>query len=329
MKNSRLSLCLSLGLLLLGATVGHAQDVDGAKDHPLVGRYDGSTAVYYKQSDFDEAALLQAPHDYYALFQKGEQKDRSGVDWLKLEGRVTQVRYQGPDGRSSLEVYKNFEAALTQKGFKTQYACADSKCLLGTLKDNYLLGQQVDPTNGNSGAYNDHVRYMLTKLESSDEGTTYAAILVSEAGPQITTFVQVVDTKAMEGDKIAVTSSDDMKAAIDAKGSVDIYGILFDFDQDSLKPESKETLDQIALLMKGDEKLKLEIVGHTDNKGTADYNLDLSKRRAANVVAALVTDYKIGADRLSASGAGATKPVDSNDSDEGRAKNRRVELVAR
>jgi outer membrane protein OmpA-like peptidoglycan-associated protein len=328
MKKSRLSLCISFGLLLFGAAAGFAQDVDGAKDHPLVGRYDGSAAVYYKQSDFDEAALLQAPHDYYALFQKGEQADRSGDDWLKLEGSVTQIRYQGPDGRSSLEVYKNFEAALSKKGFKTQYACADSKCLLGTLKDNYLLGQQVDPTNGNSGAYADHARYMLAKFEN-DQGTTYAAILVSEAGPLITTFVQVVETKAMEGEKVAVTSSDDMRAAIDAKGSIDIYGILFDFDQDSLKPESKETLDQIALLMKGDDKLKLEIVGHTDNKGTADYNLDLSKRRAANVVAALVADYNIAGDRLSASGAGATKPVDSNDSDEGRAKNRRVELVAK
>ena len=328
MKKSRLSFCISFGLLLLSIAPSFAQDVDGAKDHPLVGRYDGSTAVYYKQSDFDEAALLQAPHDYYALFQKGEQKDRSGDDWLKLEGSVTQIRYQGPDGRSSLEVYKNFEAALAEKGFKTQYACADSKCLLGTLKDNYLLGQQVDPTNGNSGAYNDHARYMLSKLENG-EGTTYAAILVSEAGPQITTFVQVVETKSMEGDKIAVVSSDDMRKAINAKGSIDIYGILFDFDKDSLKPESKETLDQIAELMKGDDKLNLEIVGHTDNKGTADYNLDLSKRRAANVVAALVTDYKIDADRLSASGAGATKPVDTNDTDDGRAKNRRVELIAK
>lgn len=328
MNKSRLSLCISFGLLIVSAASGFAQDVAGAKDHPLVGRYDGATVVFYKESDFDEAALLQAPHDYYALFQKGQQTDRSGDDWLKLEGRVTQIRYQGPDGRSSLEVYRNFEAALAKNGFKTQYECADSKCLLGTLKDNYLLGQQVDPTNGNSGAYNDHARYMLAKLEGG-EGTTYAAILVSEAGPQITTFVQVVETKSMEGDKVAAVSSDDMRAAIDAKGRIDIYGILFDFDKDSLKPESKETLDQIALLMKGDDKLKLEIVGHTDNKGTADYNLDLSKRRAANVVAALVTDYKIGADRLSASGAGATKPVDTNDSDEGRAKNRRVELIAK
>jgi len=328
MNRSRLSLCLSFGLLLLGAGAGFAQDVAGAKDHPLVGRYDGATATYYRQSDFDEAALLQAPHDYYALFSRNAQKDRSGDDWLKLEGRVTQIRYQGPDGRSSLEIYRNFQAALSAKGFKTIYECADSKCLTGTLVDNYLLGQQVDPSNGNSGAYSDHARYMLAKTDG-DQGATYAAILVSEAGPQITTFVQVVDTKGMDNGKIAVTSSDDMSAAIKAKGSVDIYGILFDFDKDNLKAESKETLDQIALLMKNDSKLKLEIVGHTDSRGTADYNLDLSKRRATNVVAALVSDYKIAADRLTASGAGDTKPVDTNDSDEGRAKNRRVELVAK
>jgi OOP family OmpA-OmpF porin len=328
MNRLRLSLCLSFGFLLFGAGTGFAQDIAGAKDHPLVGRYDGSTAVYYKQSDFDETALLQAQHDYYALFQKNAQKDRSGDDWLRLEGRVTQIRYQGPEGRSSLEVYRNFETALSAKGFKTLYECADAKCLTGTLVDNYLLGQQVDPTNGNSGAHSDHVRYMLAKTDG-DQGATYAAILVSEAGPLITTFVQVVDTKPMEGKKIAVKSSEDMSAAIKAKGSVDIYGILFDFDKDNLKPESKETLDQIALLMKGDGKLKLEIVGHTDSRGRKNYNLDLSKRRAANVVAALVSDYRIAADRLTASGAGDTKPVDTNDSDEGRAKNRRVELVAK
>ena len=81
--------------------------------------------------------------------------------------------------------------------------------------------------------------------------------------------------------------------------------------------------------MKQDAELKLQIIGHTDNKGTDEYNLDLSKRRAARVVEALVTDYGISSDRLSSSGAGATSPVASNDDEEGRAKNRRVELLAK
>lgn len=324
----RMSAYIVLSALVFSTVPAFAEDVEGAKDHPLVGRYEGATAVFYKESDFDEAALLQAPHDYVALLDRNATKDRSGADWLKLEGRVTQIRYDGPGGRSSLEIMRNFQSSLKKEGFEPIFSCADADCLTGKLRDNYLLGQQVDPTNGNSGAYQDHARYILAKL-GKDQGETYAAILVSESGSLITTFVQVVETKPMEGEKIAVPTSADMQAAIEDKGSVDIYGILFDFDQDSLKPESKETLDQIALMMEKNPKLKLEIVGHTDNRGTGEYNMDLSRRRAANVVEALVTEYKISDDRLTSSGAGATTPVASNATDEGRAKNRRVELVAK
>jgi OOP family OmpA-OmpF porin len=84
--------------------------------------------------------------------------------------------------------------------------------------------------------------------------------------------------------------------------------------------------DEIAKLLQ--EKPELKIVGHTDNKGTPEYNLDLSSRRAANVVVALTGSYGIAADRLTSEGAGLTQPIASNDTEEGRAKNRRVELVA-
>jgi OmpA family len=103
---------------------------------------------------------------------------------------------------------------------------------------------------------------------------------------------------------------------------------LFDFDKDVIKPESKPTLDEIAALLNGKPDLKVKIVGHTDNQGMADYNLNLSKRRAASVVAALTGPYGIAADLLTSEGMGASQPVDTNDTDAGRAKNRRVELVA-
>jgi len=119
-----------------------------------------------------------------------------------------------------------------------------------------------------------------------------------------------------------------MDTAITGKGSVAIYGILFDFDKDVIKPESKPQLDEIASLLTSKPDLKLKIVGHTDNQGAADYNLSVSQRRAANVVAALTGVYGIAADQLSSEGAGMTQPVAPNDSEEGRANNRRVELVA-
>ncbi len=75
--------------------------------------------------------------------------------------------------------------------------------------------------------------------------------------------------------------------------------------------------------------LRLEIVGHTDNRGTAEYNLKLSSERAKSVITALTQRYAIAAGRLTASGAGLTMPVAPNDTEDGRAKNRRVELIAK
>jgi outer membrane protein OmpA-like peptidoglycan-associated protein len=111
------------------------------------------------------------------------------------------------------------------------------------------------------------------------------------------------------------------------KKKVDIYGIYFDFASDRLKPESTPVLDEIAGVLKDNPDWKLTVNGHTDNVGGDAYNLDLSKRRAAAVKQALVTRYHVAPDRLSTDGFGATRPVDTNDTLAGRARNRRVELT--
>lgn len=332
---------------LLGGAA-FAEDVEGSADHPLVGRYDGATIVFYKVADFDEAALLTAPHDYNALLERNATDDRSGDDWLKLEGRVTRIRYAIPEGRSSLEVIRNYESALAAKGFTTLFSCADKKCLTGVLLDPYLIGQQVDPDNGDTALYSDHARYLLAVMDPSSGGASsqgpgsqgpgsaatsgggpvYVAILVGEDGPQVTAFVEVVETKPMDTGKIAVIDARQMAQSISAGQSINIYGLVFDFDSATLKPDSRTTLDEIAKLLSDQPNLHLVVVGHTDNQGSPDYNMDLSERRAQSVVAALTTTYGIAPERLSASGAGLTAPIASNDTEEGRAKNRRVELVA-
>jgi outer membrane protein OmpA-like peptidoglycan-associated protein len=105
------------------------------------------------------------------------------------------------------------------------------------------------------------------------------------------------------------------------------YGIYFDFNKDTIKPESEAVLKEIVQAMTDNPGWKLTVEGHTDNIGGDAYNLDLSKRRAAAVKQALVARYHIAADRLSTDGFGASRPVDSNDTLEGRARNRRVELT--
>ena len=111
-----------------------------------------------------------------------------------------------------------------------------------------------------------------------------------------------------------------------AREPVEVYGIYFDFNSDKIKPESKAVLTEIARVMKLHPDWKLSVSGHTDNVGGAAPNLSLSQRRAAAVKSALVTQYGVQADRLSTAGYGLSQPVATNDTLEGRARNRRVEL---
>jgi len=104
-------------------------------------------------------------------------------------------------------------------------------------------------------------------------------------------------------------------------------GILFDTDSDRIKPESAPVVKMIAKGLEANPALKLLIEGHTDSTGDAGHNLDLSKRRAEALKSVLAAQFKIDASRLSTAGLGATKPVDTNDTPQGRAQNRRVELV--
>ncbi|MDX8493016.1 OmpA family protein [Mesorhizobium sp. VK22B] len=313
----------------LGTTAAvRAADVEGSSDHSLVGRYAGSEIVGYTVTEFDEANVVEAPFSPTST--------NGGTGFKTLEGRVTLVYYTLPQGRSTLEVLRNYEEGLKSKGFSTVFTCAtkNGSCFeSGQPEGGYLLGQAVGDPLTIPKLADDYVhnwfqeggRYFLARLDRP-EGAVYAALYLGESSSGNVAVVRVVETKAMETGKIDFPDASQMQQTLADAGKIALYGILFDLDKDALKPESKPTLDEIAKLLTSKPDLKLKIVGHTDNQGGADYNLDLSRRRAASVVAALVSQYGIAADRLTADGAGMTQPVASNDTEDGRAKNRRVEL---
>ena len=122
-------------------------------------------------------------------------------------------------------------------------------------------------------------------------------------------------------------SAPDFSKTLFSSGRYVTHGILFDTDSDRIKPESAPVLKMIAKALETNAALKLLIEGHTDSVGAADHNLDLSKRRAEAVKAVLASQFGVDAARLTTAGLGATKPVDSNDTPQGRAQNRRVEFV--
>jgi outer membrane protein OmpA-like peptidoglycan-associated protein len=118
-----------------------------------------------------------------------------------------------------------------------------------------------------------------------------------------------------------------LERALANAGRADIYSIYFSFNSDSLREESEPTLREISDIMRRHPDWKLSVAGHTDGIGGDAPNLDLSKRRAASVREALVTRFGVGANRLATDGYGKSRPVDTNETEEGRARNRRVELI--
>ncbi|MBI5896649.1 MAG: OmpA family protein, partial [Desulfobacterales bacterium] len=135
----------------------------------------------------------------------------------------------------------------------------------------------------------------------------------------------IVEKEIMKQEVVA--NAEAMGNDIHATGHVSIYGIYFDTGKSEIKPESDAALQEIANLLKNDAALKVYVVGHTDNVGSFDSNLRLSKDRADAVTNALVGKYGIAAERLKSHGVASLAPVVSNDTEDGKAKNRRVELV--
>lgn len=302
-----------LALSISGAAT--AKDIKGSKDHPLVSRYEGAAITRYKQDKFDEYTLVT-----------GKFNGREMGDHQKLEGKITSIVYEIDKSRTTLEVYKNYEAALTGAGFEILYSCSDKEC--GGYDFSYGIH------GGILGGSPDRQRYLAAKL-SSPEGTAYVSLYIKKAyeigGPMKDTVyasLQVVEAAAMETDKVKV-DADAIGKGLDSEGHIAIYGIYFDSGSDKLKPESDEALGEIAKLMKARPDLGLLVVGHTDNQGKLDYNMDLSNRRAAAVAKALTEKHGVEAARLTPAGVGFLAPVASNRGDAGRALNRRVELVER
>jgi OOP family OmpA-OmpF porin len=294
-----LSNAMFLGFLLSIASLP-AQVL--AKDHPLIKPYPGSRGGITAEREFDEYELITGPI-----------KDGKLTQSQHLEGKVTELQYSIPDGRTVLEVYRNYEAALKQAGFEVLFACKGAECGSGRAQVKGLETILV---------WGEMPRVLSAKL-SRPEGDAYVALHIPNTSKVI---LNIVEVKPMETGMVAVNAAA-LASDIGKAGHVAVYGIYFDTGKADIKPESEPVLQEIAKLLKEDAALKLHVVGHTDNVGALAMNLELSKRRAAAVMQALTSQHGVAAARLNAEGVGPLAPVASNDSEGGRAKNRRVELV--
>ena len=307
-------------------------DVPGAQDHPLIKRFAGSWLVGYRSSDWEQISL---PIGMSVA-------DKKMKEVVTLEGKVTRLVYLAPRGKSPLEVYRNYEQALQAAGFKRRFACEkDCADLFFAWRDTLDVVNgftwakgSITTTTGSSysmyGAIGSEEGRFLYGTIARGGAEVHVLLYTSVAENRTTdiagTTLIIVEPKAMQTGQVTVDAKA-MQTGLQADGKIALYGIYFDTGKAELKPESKPQLEQMAKLLQAQSALKVYIVGHTDNQGVLDANLTLSQQRAQAVAAALAGSYRIDPKRLVAKGVANLAPVASNTADDGRARNRRVELV--
>lgn len=205
---------------------------------------------------------------------------------------------------------KEVEGDFTQIEYKFPSTASKAQVVRNMNTAIRAAGYTMVYDSGQYGDFTGHMGKTWIQIEIGGGGDIRETIVV-----EIQLTQDVVANAAALGGSLA------------SSGHTVVNGIQFDTGKADVKPESTSALDEVAKLLKDDPKLKLYVVGHTDNVGVLASNMDLSKRRAAAVVQLLVTKYAIAADRLSPFGAGPYAPLVSNDSEDGRTTNRRVELV--
>ena len=211
-----------------------------------------------------------------------------------IEGRTIKIHYylkRDVPATSMLQIIRNLQNAARAAG-----------------------GEVMDDSRGDNW-YN-------TTLRLKKDGKEVWVLIEAGTGDYSQT---VVEKQAMAQD--VTMDAAGMASRIADTGSVAIYGINFDTASSVIKPDSKPAIDEIAKLLTNNPALKVGIVGHTDMVGDATSNMRLSQARAQSVITDLVSRHGIAAARLVAFGAGPWAPLASNKTDDGRAKNRRVELV--
>jgi OOP family OmpA-OmpF porin len=296
-----------------------AADLRGSSDHPLVPRYEGSEIISSTLQAFTTYSVFIAPIKAPSGSATHPAATRT------VSGQGTRIVYRAPEQRSPVEVMRNYEQALKSAGFEGLFACAGAEC--GGRRFNQAL-----VTDSRLAGYFQDQHYVAAKLGRPQGDVYVAAYVVKNDGGgkenRNRAFVQldVIESKPMES-KMVVLAASEMQRDMTALGRVALYGVMFDTDRDSMRLDSKPQMDEIAKLLKTSPRQRVLIVGHTDAQGTLEHNQDLSVRRARSIAEALAREHGIERSRLIPVGVGMAAPVGSNRTEDGRAKNRRVELV--
>lgn len=302
-------------------------DRPGGADHPLLSRYQGSILYTYGEDPLGTTEMVA---------------DEKGKPVLrKIEGRVSNRLYWGPKARSPLEVFRNYRHALESAGFQTMYACETRQCesndvqrMIDDLPRTAAWKNRDAHVDSTFNSGNQPGFHYISARKVGPAGPTYVMVALvggSTDAPvfgRVRQFVSIVEPAKTELGKVKVDAKA-IEGGLKRDGKIALYGVTFDTNKAELRKESDVQLAEMANVLKAMPSLKVFIVGHTDNQGDLQANTVLSQKRAESVVAALHSRHGVAPARLIGRGVANLAPVASNDTEQGRAQNRRVEMVVR
>lgn len=307
------------------ATAASAQqDKEGSSDHPLLSRYPGFTISSYSSVEFDKAGIFVGP-----AFVDAD--GNNALDLDSVEGAVTNIkyRYEGEDV-STYALYSNYNKAMQALDADITFACeGQEECGMHAVFINNMINDNKSIYRGILVDIPDDFAIISGVATSGDTRAYIMVAMGTHHGTGRRYINQSITTSAVLDDgKLGIGSLEDLTKGLADTGSIVLEGILFDFDTADLKPDSDAVLDILQQYLEVTPDVDVFIVGHTDNKGAYGYNLNLSNGRATSVVENL-TGRGIDVGRMTAIGIGPVSPVALNDTPEGQALNRRVEMVVR
>lgn len=315
-----------------------AADVPGSRDHPAVKRVAGSEIFFHREHDFERLKLALGKIEWNGAEAK-PQPYRSAT----VEGKLTTCYYAAPQGMGVLEVLRNYQQELEGQGFEALFSGLGEE--IETPGYNNQIAAEIYGMTGDYGTPEEKAQWpfqhtdeskaaYLAARSAAESGELYASVYVVSNThdnwldlPAGKTLVRldVCEVKARE-QRMELVKSEEMASEIALNGRVALYGIQFDFNSAEIKPESDATLAEIAALLQGRPDLNILVVGHTDATGSFEFNRGLSQQRAESVATTLA-GKGIASSRLFPVGVSYASPVATNATEDGRAKNRRVELV--
>ncbi|MEL6361132.1 MAG: OmpA family protein [Pseudomonadota bacterium] len=309
MKTNVVHVIMFFGLLLLPISpASFSLALAEAKEpHGAVTPYPGSSMTRRTDEGFGS-------YDLVTGFNPDGKTDDELFETLSVDGVVTKMSFENPKERSHTEIFTNYREALENAGFNVLFSCGDEECGPNYIRSGW---QRVTDMT-----YFTPKKHYLSASANIDGQKLYVAMVVAPLRHQI----YIVEGGEMERGLVSAAL---ITEGLLANGRVILDGLFFATDKSDLLPASTPALEVIADFLKANPTLNVYIVGHTDSTGGLDYNLALSRSRARAVVDVLVADYGINKSRLDAHGVGPLSPASSNQGEQGRAANRRVEMVER